>query len=49
VASLRAAIHELLLLAFISRWISIAIYVMVAVTWLVADRRIEGALHEKSK
>jgi hypothetical protein len=38
-----------ILLAFVSPWISIAIYVMVAVMWLVPDRRIEGVLREKSK
>jgi len=30
--------------AFVSRWISGAIYVIVALTWLVPDRRIERAL-----
>jgi uncharacterized membrane protein len=38
-----------ILLAFVSPWISIAIYVMVAVMWLVPDRRIESVLGEKSK
>ena len=38
-----------ILLAFVSPWISIAIYVMVAVMWLVPDRRIESVLREKSK
>jgi len=37
------------LLAFVSPWISIAIYVMVAVMWLVPDRRIESVFREKSK
>ena len=38
-----------ILLAFVSPWISIVIYVMVAVMWLVPDRRIESVLREKSK
>jgi uncharacterized membrane protein len=38
-----------ILLAFVSPWISIAIYVMVAVMWLIPDRRIENVLREKSK
>jgi TMEM175 potassium channel family protein len=33
-------------LAFISPWLSIAVYVLVAVMWLVPDRRIEKALRE---
>jgi uncharacterized membrane protein len=33
-------------LAFVSPWISMAIYVLVAVMWLVPDRRIENALRE---
>ena len=28
-------------LAFVNRWISIGIYVFVALMWLVPDRRIE--------
>jgi uncharacterized membrane protein len=36
-----------IILAFLSPWISIAIYVMVAVIWLVPDRRIENAFREK--
>jgi len=28
-------------LAFFNRWISIALYVVVALIWLVPDRRIE--------
>ena len=32
-------------LAFVSVWISIALYVAVAVTWLVPDRRIESRLN----
>ena len=38
-----------ILLAFVNPWISIAIYVMVAVMWLVPDRRIESVLRKKSK
>jgi TMEM175 potassium channel family protein len=33
-------------LAFVAPWTSIAIYVLVAVMWLVPDRRIEKALRE---
>jgi uncharacterized membrane protein len=33
-------------LAFVDSWISIAIYVLVAVMWLVPDRRIEKVLRE---
>ena len=33
-----------IVLAFVSPWISIAIYALVAVMWLVPDRRIENAL-----
>jgi uncharacterized membrane protein len=33
-------------LAFVSPWLSIAIYVLVAVMWLVPDRRIENVLRE---
>jgi hypothetical protein len=29
-------------LAFVSRWISAGIYVLVAMMWLVPDRRIES-------
>jgi uncharacterized membrane protein len=35
-----------IILAFVSPWISIAIYVLVAVMWLIPDRRIERALAE---
>jgi uncharacterized membrane protein len=34
-------------LAFVAPWASLAIYVLVAVMWLVPDRRIENALREK--
>jgi hypothetical protein len=37
------------MLAFVSSWISIAIYVIVAVMWLVPDRRIENVFGEKGK
>jgi len=33
-------------LAFVNPWLAIAIYVLVAVIWLVPDRRIEKALHD---
>ena len=33
-------------LAFLNRWISYAIYVSVALVWLVPDRRIESKLHD---
>jgi uncharacterized membrane protein len=34
-------------LAFVAPWLSIAIYVLVAVLWLVPDRRIENLIdHE---
>ena len=35
-----------IVLAFVSPWISIALYVLVAVMWLVPDRRIEKVLRE---
>ena len=38
-----------IILAFVSSWISIAIYMMVAVMWLVPDRRIENVVREKDK
>jgi uncharacterized membrane protein len=31
-------------LAFVNRWISIALYVLVAIMWLIPDRRIEKNL-----
>ena len=33
-------------LAFVDAWLSIAIYVLVAVMWLIPDRRIENVLRE---
>jgi uncharacterized membrane protein len=33
-------------LAFVSPWISLAQYVLVALMWLVPDRRIESAVRE---
>ena len=33
-------------LAFLNRWISLGLYVFVALMWLVPDRRIESMLHE---
>jgi uncharacterized membrane protein len=35
-----------IVLAFIDPWLSMALYVLVAVMWLVPDRRIENALRE---
>ena len=34
-------------LAFVSPWLSIALYVLVAIMWLVPDRRIEDMLRER--
>ena len=31
-------------LAFVNRWISLALYFVVAVMWLIPDRRIERIL-----
>lgn len=33
-------------LAFVNQWISDALYVLVAVMWLVPDRRIERVMSE---
>jgi uncharacterized membrane protein len=33
-------------LAFLTPWVAIALYVLVALMWLVPDRRIERAIHE---
>jgi uncharacterized membrane protein len=33
--------------AFLSPWIAIALYVLVALMWLVPDRRIERAIRER--
>ncbi len=35
-------------LAFVNRWIAIALYVLVALLWLVPDRRIEALFGEES-
>ena len=35
-------------LAFVNRWIAVAIYVVVAVMWIVPDRRLERAYSEAS-
>jgi uncharacterized membrane protein len=35
-----------ILLAFVSSWLSILIYVLVAAIWLIPDRRIENILRE---
>jgi uncharacterized membrane protein len=31
-------------LAFVNRWLGIAVYVVVALTWLIPDRRVEGVM-----
>ena len=36
-----------ILLAFVNRWISQALYVVVAIIWLIPDRRIEKAFYGK--
>ena len=33
-------------LAFVNPWLAIAIYILVAVIWLVPDRRIEKVIHD---
>jgi uncharacterized membrane protein len=33
-------------LAFVNSWISCAFYVLVAILWLIPDRRIEKTLHQ---
>ena len=38
-----------ILLAFVERWASLAIYVMVALLWLVPDRRIERLLRDQGE
>jgi uncharacterized membrane protein len=35
-----------IVVAFVNPWLSIAVYVLVAVMWLVPDRRIENTLRE---
>ena len=35
-------------LAFVNQWISVALYVIVALMWLIPDRRIESKLHESA-
>ena len=35
-----------IVLAFVSPWLSVAMYVLVTVMWLIPDRRIERILHE---
>ena len=36
-----------IVLAFISPWLSITIYVLVAIMWLIPDRRIENVLRDR--
>jgi hypothetical protein len=33
-------------MAFVSPWLSVALYILLAVMWLIPDRRIERILHE---
>jgi uncharacterized membrane protein len=35
-----------ILLAFVSPWISLALYTLVALIWLIPDRRIEHAIRQ---
>jgi uncharacterized membrane protein len=35
-----------ILLAFVNQWVSDGLYVLVALIWLIPDRRIESGLHE---
>ena len=35
-------------LAFVNQWISVALYVLTALMWLIPDRRIESKLHDSS-
>jgi uncharacterized membrane protein len=37
-----------IVLAFVSPWISLAIYALVALIWLIPDRRIEHAIAAES-
>jgi hypothetical protein len=39
------AIH----MAFLEHWVSYGIYVLVALMWLIPDRRIEANLKERHK
>ena len=34
-------------MAFVSQWVSLGLYVFVALIWLVPDKRIENALSQK--
>ena len=36
-------------MAFLSRWVSLGLYVLVALIWLVPDRRIENALAKETE
>src|SRR5256886_12715550 len=36
-----------IVLAFISPWLSVTIYVLVAIMWLIPDRRIENVLRDR--
>ena len=45
-ASSRSSSTPAIPLAFVSEWIALGLYVVVAVIWLIPDRRIEKALKE---
>jgi hypothetical protein len=34
-------------LAFVNRWVSLGLYIAVAVMWLLPDRRIERAMADR--
>lgn len=41
------AIHAMAIpLAFVNRWIAVGLYVVVALIWLVPDRRLEARLSQ---
>jgi uncharacterized membrane protein len=35
-----------ILLAFVNQWLSLALYILVAITWFAPDRRIEKVIDE---
>jgi hypothetical protein len=37
-----------ILLAFVNQWVSDGLYVLVALIWLIPDRRIESRLHDSA-
>jgi uncharacterized membrane protein len=38
-----------ILMAFVNQWVSDALYVLVALMWLIPDRRIESKLGEPAR